>query len=87
MVYKKAILQPLEGRAKRGEWLTLSVSISAMLSPAATSSPSFFFQDAMFPAQKLVLLWPSHPEPTCIQSKSHNQLTARSGIRQRHCID
>ncbi len=30
--------------------LTLSVSISAMLSPAATSSPSFFFQEAIFPA-------------------------------------
>ena len=27
----------------------LSVSISAKLSPAATSSPTFFFHDAMFP--------------------------------------
>ena len=36
--------------------ITLSVSISAMLSPAATSSPSFFFQDAMFPAWCVLLI-------------------------------
>ena len=31
--------------------LTLSVSISASTSPAANSSPSLFFQDAMLPCK------------------------------------
>ena len=38
----------------------LSVSISAKLSPAATSSPTFFFHAAMFPGpQSCIIKWVS----------------------------
>ena len=56
----------------------MSVSISAMLSPGDTCSPSFFFQEAMFPAaaDQIVLLNaltalqipPAGPLPTDVSS-------------------
>lgn len=46
---------------------TLSVSISASTSPAANSSPSFFFQDAMFPCAHGVLLNSGAPHKTPVR--------------------
>lgn len=59
-VFGEALCEGEKGECS--QLCTLSVSTSAMLSPADTSSPSFFFHSAMFPvnAAQNHQLWP-HP--------------------------